>query len=211
MFNSIADLIDDIHEHIGGRIESPLLDSNIDFRNNLMILPFHGEWSSFKIAELFEKSLGYSNLAILDLGLDGKDPNKNDGPVGGLRWLYGRDHQYSKDIYPIWNRYGENLAKAWGVGMGEVETCFCKWHKMMTGKYWVGHDIAEFVELKKIMDPAVYRDIMGENFDERLWKDIGMFPKHLRKTYQKEGKILNSEFAKELPRIDALEILMKTE
>lgn len=187
------------------------LDSNKGFRDGIMAARFHGEWSAFKIAELFEKSLDYTNLAILDLGLDGKDPNKNDGPIGGLRWLYGRDHKYDKSIYPAWNRYGEALAKAWGVGMGEVETCLCKWHKMKTGKYWVGHDIAEFVELQTIMDPVVYRDIMRDNFDERLWKDIETFPKHLRKTYQNQGKILNSEFAKDLPKINALEILISTE
>lgn len=183
----------------------------LDFKDYICTFPLFGDWASFKITELFEKSLDYKNLTILDLNLRNRSPNSNDGPVGGLRWLYGRETKYDADIFPVWDRFGENLAKAWGVDLGEVETCLCKWHKMRTGKYWVGHDIAEFVSLKPILGEQRYRRIMSQNFDERFWKSFDKFPKQLKPVYFKTGRIENSDFATELPKIDVLDILMKTE
>lgn len=210
IFQEGVDFVSAIHDHVSGRVESQFLDSNRDFRDNIESLAFHGSWAAFKIAELFEKSLDFTNLTIHDLGLDDKDPNRNDGPVGGLRWLYGREHEYNKDIYPVWNEFGSNLAKAWGVDMGEVETCLCKWHKMMSGKYWVGHDIAEFIELQHVMDSDIYQGIMGANFDDRMWKNLRRFPKEHRPVYRDSGKIINAEIAKKLPKIDVLQILLDT-
>ena len=98
-------------------ITNDIID-NRKFRTLLEKTPFHGAWASFKIAELFEKSLGYEDLAIPDLGLEGRDPNKNDGPIGGIRWLYGRNNTYYKDYFPEFNRFGFNLAHDWGGGIG---------------------------------------------------------------------------------------------
>lgn len=185
--------------------------NNHSFRKEVMSLPFHGDWASYKIAELFEKSLGCKELEIPDLGLEGKRPNKNDGPVGGLRWLYGRDHEYTEDIFPVWNRFGEALAKAWGVDMGKVETCLCKWHKMMTGKYWVGHDVAEFIELEHTLGKKTYEGLMEKHFDRSLWAGMRSFPSGRKKVYSVDGEILNSHFAKKLPKIDVYKILMEVE
>ncbi len=196
----------------GGGFSPKIRDwDNQEFRSFVMTFPLFGEWASFKIAELFEKSLDYSNLRILDLNLDKKDPNKNDGPVGGLRWLYGRNQRYDRSIFPVWNRFGENLADAWGVDMGEVETCLCKWHKMKTGKYWVGHDIAEFISLKPVLEQKRYYRLMNNNFDRRFWHNISKFPKELKPVYFKTGKILNDDFAKSLPEINVLKVLLDTE
>lgn len=210
IFKTAIDSVSDIHRHVSGELESPLLETNLEFRQNIETLPFHGSWAAWKIAELFEKSLDYSNLTIHDLGLDDKDPNRNDGPVGGLRWLYGRDEVFSKDFYPTWNNFGLNLAKAWGVDMGEVETCLCKWHKMQTGKYWVGHDIAEFIELEHVMGGDTYRKLMSENFDDSMWKKLSRFPKQLKTRYRDTGEVINAEKAKKLPKIDVLEILLES-
>lgn len=184
--------------------------NNTQFRTELKKLSFQGEWASYKIAELFEKSLGYTSLTIPDLGLEGKDPNRNDGPVGGLRWLYGREHKYSTEIYPTWNRFGEELAKGWGVGMGEVETCLCKWHKMCSGKYWIGHDIAEFVELEQVIGEGDYKQMMTELFNPVMWHGIYEFPKHLKSAFAKQGHMENEIFSRKYPEIDVYEILMKT-
>ena len=171
--------------------------------------PFHGVWSSYKISELFEKSLGYSNLSINDLGIDGKDPNSNDGPISGLRWLFGRDEVYDKGWYSIWNDFGLRLSKEWGVDIGEVESSLCKFHKLMTGKYWNGHDITEMCELKQAWGKH-YEPVMKENFDPIFWKDINHFPKQNKKVYKDTGKLLNSGFAKELPKIDVIKVMQET-
>lgn len=183
---------------------------NRGFRDGLMACSFQGEWASFKAAELFEKSLDYKTLTIHDLGLEGKDPNRNDGPVGGLRWLYGRDNRYTENIYPTWNRFGAALAEAWGVDMGEVETCLCKWHKVVTGKYWIGHDIAEFFELAHVMGQKDYNAMMGSIFHPALWEGMTEFPKQYKQTYARSGSLINKEFAQRLPRIDVFSILMRT-
>ena len=183
------------------------LDSQPIFRQAIQSLPNHGGWASFKIAELFEKSLGYESLAVPDLGLDGRDPNSYDGPVGGLRWLFGRDNEYDKDWFPIWNKFGERLAEGWGVEMGKVETCLCKWHKVANGKYFIGHDIQEFIDLKPVVGKKYYKQIMS-HFDERLWKNVEHLEKHLKSTYMKTGELAYSEFAQNLPKIDVLDVIL---
>lgn len=192
--------------------ESLKKEDNKGFRKFVETIPFHGGWSSFKIAEIFEKSFGYENLSISDLGLDGRDPNSNDGPIGGLRHLYGRDNTYDKGYFPVWNRFGENLAKAYGVGMGEIETCLCKFHKTVSGKYFVGHDVQEFIELKPVLGEKVYNRIMLKNFNPVLWADKTHFEKEHKNHYQRTGKLINQDFLfqNKYPEVDVYEILMKT-
>ncbi len=211
VFGEIREFIMSIETHTtNGRFDNPLM-SNKSFRKSIESIYHHGGWASFKIAEIFEKSLGYEQLKIPDVGLDGRDPNSNDGPVSGLRWLYGRDNKYDTSIYPLWNRFGANLAEAWGVDIGEVETCFCKWHKLMTGKYFVGHDIQEFVELEEVMGADRYERLMAENFAPVFWHDTKELQKKKKKIYQDTGKIIFHSFAEELPEIDVLGILLETE
>lgn len=112
----------------------------------------HGVWSAFKIAEVLEKAFGYNNLKIKDLGLEGRDPNSNDGPVAGLRNLFGEDRKWNQYDFDGWNRFGLELAKAYKFDIGEIETCLCKWHKIRNGKYYIGHDIDELYSLKKVID-----------------------------------------------------------
>ena len=210
MLTEVVKFIDSINAaRIGGN-QSPMIDSNEDFRAAIEELPLHGGWASFKIAEIFEKSLGYKQFAIPDLGLKGRDPNSNDGPVSGLRWLYGRDRKYTKDMFVHWNRFGANLAKAWGVDIGEVETCLCKFHKFMTGKYFVGHDIQEFVELEDTIGSEIYAGMMGKHFDPIFWKGKKKLEKPKKKTYKDTGEILYDEFADEFEKINVIEILIKT-
>lgn len=145
------------------------------FRAALQTLPFHGGWASFKIAEIFEKAFGVDQFTIPDLGVVGRDPNSNDGPVGGLRWLYGRENEYDNGWYNVWDDLGSRLAEAWGVDIGKVETCLCKFSKLVGGKYYIGHDVAELVELEHVLDKKVYQSIMIDNFDERLWINSFVF------------------------------------
>lgn len=183
--------------------------SQEDFRTALQTLPFHGGWASFKIAEIFEKSFGYKQFTIPDLGVVGRDPNSNDGPVGGLRHLYGREHNFDESWYGIWDDFGSKLASAWGVDIGMIETCLCKFHKLVSGKYHVGHDIEELVELRHVLDKTVYHDIMSENFDEYFWAGVSGVRKEHKNLYATTGQVINSEFARYYPEVDVLELILQ--
>ncbi|MBV8125202.1 MAG: hypothetical protein JO370_14145, partial [Paucibacter sp.] len=201
----------DIIQFIDTWMIEVLSKDNQHFRNRLQTnLSNHGGWASFKIAELFEKSLGYTQLAIPDLGLEGRDPNSTDGPVAGLRWLYGFDNHYDKDYFEVWNKFGANLAREWGVDIGEVETCLCKFHKLRTGKYYVGHDIDEFYDLSHVLDRKTYEQTMSDIFDERTWKGRTGVRKSDKSAYLKTGRILGSEFSVNLPKINVTDILLST-
>lgn len=199
-------------ENLGRRVN--VLHDNKSFRAYLETLPNVGNWASFKLAELFEKSLGYEALTIPDLGLEGRDPNSNDGPIGGLRWLTGRDYQYDKEFFEHWNEFGFALRDAWGVDIGEVETVFCKWHKFVTGKYFIGHDIQEFVDLREIMGDVTYDFIMFEDcgFDEHFLKDDNGYRARLQKElkghYKNNGEIIHAHYADLLPKTDALDLFL---
>lgn len=204
MFNEIVKFIDLF-------VTEALSKDSLHFRKRIEELPNHGGWAAFKIAEIYEKSLGKAQLIIPDLGLEGRDANSTDGPVSGLRWLFGREFTYDKDIYPIWNKFGSDLADAWGVDIGKVETCLCKFHKFKTGKYYIGHDISEFYELHEILGSYEYTELMRGLFDDDLFtkdgKMIGV-QKKLKNRYLETGEIINSRFAEFIPKIDVTEIIL---
>lgn len=187
--------------------------SNEVFRKSVETIPHHGVWASFKIAEVFEKGLGYKHLALPDLGLEGRDLNSNDGPIGGLRWIFGKEERYDKSWYEHWNNFGQKLAQKWGVDIGEVETCLCKFHKLKTGKYYIGHDIHEFHELIPVMGEKIWKDIMFNVFDERILQDksknIMPLQRSWKSSYGKTGELINSAYASELPEADVLETIME--
>lgn len=195
------------------RGQEGLLDfsNQINFRKSLAnAIPMHGPWATFKVAEVFERALDYEQLSIPDLGLDGKNPNSNDGPIGGLRWLFGREDKYTNKEFERWNYFGKLLSKNWQIGMGEVETALCKWHKVITGNYFVGHDIAEFVELKPFWGDK-YNIVMRENFHPKLWATIEHMPKQHKSLYKNSGKILNQEFAnKHSYKADVVDLMLET-
>lgn len=191
--------------------DSPsFIKDNLTFRTKISSLPNHGDWAAFKIAELFEKSAGYKTLKIKDLGLEGRNPNSNDGPVGGLRWLFGRDIKYTSNVYDYWNAYGESLSKAWGVDMGKVETCFCKFHKLKTGKYYVGHDIDEFWDLIEVIGEEDFWHLIDDSgLDRDILSRKGVL-KQEKKLYKEEQVIINNHYGEQLHTIDAAEIAFET-
>jgi hypothetical protein len=187
-------------------------NTNQCFRQSLREnIPFHGAWATFKVAEVFEKVLLIKTLKVLDLGLDGRDPNSNDGPCGGITWLYGKDNEYDKTIFPHWNRFGENLAKGWGVDIGECETALCKFNKLVSGKYYVGHDIDEHNELKNEWGKNTFLKIMSENFDERFWKGVHGVRKEFKTRYKNCNVIINDDFAGKYRKLDVLQTILNTD
>jgi hypothetical protein len=170
---------------------------------------WHGEWSLFKILEILEKSFDFHNCAVPDLGLEGRDLNSSDGPSGGLRWLYGRDNVYDKSFINIWNDFGYRLAEHYNVDIGVIETCFCKFHKLKTGKYFISHDILEFHDLQKALGQDRYFDIITNNFDWDLLNGFNHkeFLYHKR-MYKEMGTIYLKDYADQLPEADIISLML---
>lgn len=190
-------------------------DAN-EFRKSIEAMPNFGSWSAYKIVELFEKSLGCDFLVIPDLGLEDKNFRRNDGPLGGLRWLFDKNRAEEETFdfgndkekwLGIFNEFGSRLSNAWGVDMGETETCLCKYHKLHTGKYFVGHDVAEFIHLRDYLGKKTFKDLMKKSeLDKGLW-DIKKFPKEKKLYYRDRGIIENEKYASKLPKIDTYKIM----
>lgn len=177
------------------------------FREGIQKLPQHSVWASFKLAEIFEKALGYSQFTIPDLGLDGRDPNSTDGPVGGLRLLFGTEEVYDSSFFTIWNSFGRKLSEAWNVDIGEIETACCKWYKFHSGKYYIGHDIDEFQDLREVLTPTEYRHCV-KDFDPAVFSKTGGVNKVLKSAYKDTSVIHNSYYATKVKDADVVEIML---
>lgn len=189
-----------------------VFDDNITFKNFIAsYISNHGSWATFKIAEILEKSFPeeYASLEVPDLGLDGRDPNSNDGPVGGLRWLFGRDLKYGKDFFEVWNFFGKTLAEEYKVNIGLIETCLCKFHKLVSGKYYIGHDIVEFHELEEVLGSNDYHEIMSKHFDEKFWLGKTSVEKSKKVLYNKNGIILSKGYSERMKSVDIKQIIME--
>jgi len=186
---------------------------NRTYRRAVEALPHNGGWASFKNAEIFEKGFGYDSLSIVDLGISHRNPNSDkDGPIPALRLLYGWNNHYNGEYIKLWDRFGENLARAYDVSIGKIETSLCKYIKPYKGKYYIGHDIDEFHALKEVMGDKAWKEVMSNNFDERFWlkpvthNDI----RKKRKHYTETGEYLNVDFAEQMKSADVVEILLNT-
>lgn len=218
MYEAVVEWIDDWNELVvGADINGADITDANEFRKSIEAMPNFGSWSAYKIVELFEKSLGFQCLEIPDLGLEDKNFRRNDGPLGGLRWLFDKNRgeeetfDFGKDKQKwlqIFNEFGNRVSKAWGVDMGETETCLCKYHKMHTGKYWVGHDIAEFVHMKDYFGNKLYKKLLKNEFKKDLW-NLESFPKKLKTSYRDKGLIENQNYATKLPKINTYKIMKK--
>lgn len=178
------------------RATLPTLDQT-SCRTALSRLPLVGDWAAFKLTELFEKAMGLKNLAPTDMGLFGRDPNSTRGPQGGCRLLYTSDPnlKFPKSILSEWEALGVELAMRWGYDLGAVETCLCKWAKIIKGQYFIGHDIYEFTHLRRLWSLPVYSRLMLKSgFDPRFWAEKLDVPK-LKRMYRTRRILLNDDFA----------------
>lgn len=216
MFESVVNWIDNWEKLIH---ESDLhgadpTDAN-GFRKSIEDMPNFSTWSSYKMCEIFEKTLGHKFLELPDLGLEDKNFKRNDGPLGGLRWLFDKTRgdetpfDFSKNKQNwlnVFNEFGNRLGEAWGIDLGEVETCLCKYHKLHTGKYWVGHDIAEFIHLRDYLGKKIFKKLLKDDFDKDLF-DLAVFPTKLKKVYRDDNEILNNHYAEKYPEINTYKIM----
>lgn len=161
-------------------------------RELIKTVPFFGDWASYKMCEVLDQALGYSNLRIKGLGIEGQDPNKPTGPIFGLRYLYGIDKKFSRAIIPEWERFGAELSRRWGAPIGEVESCLCKVPKILhKGSYLVGHDINEFLGLRRsgvFTDEQFWGLMDGCGFDRRFL-EYHFTAKH-KAAYVSTGRLL---------------------
>lgn len=193
MFNVISNMIKK------SIVDELNFESNFLLRESIQRIPNHGRWAAFKIAEIFEKSFGFETLAINDLGLTPEGINQNSSPSGGLKWLYGKtedtDLDFTPNMIPTFNHLADDLSDAWGYDIGKVETCLCKFHKLVTGKYYVGHDIQEFLEFRHgrfidLMTKSQFDSIMEScSFPEWIWKDRNRMEIENKNFYQKTKKL----------------------
>ena len=194
-------------------IENELFDwsSNSTFRKSLMKnVPFQGVWASFKNAEIFEKAFGFDVVGVTDLGINGKDPKSDDGPLATLNNLFGLEEENRSEFwYPTFEKLGVKLAKKWGMNIGEVETCFCKFNKIRNGKYFIGHDIQEFLELKHVLGGNFYTKMMSTSFDDIFWKDVDHFEKHKKAHFKSTGEFLYENYKEYYPEVDVQKTILE--
>lgn len=176
--------------------------SHASFQAALRVLPFQGDWAAFKLCELHEKALGRANLAPGDMGLAARDVNSSRGPQGGCRALYSLDPatRYGREIAEQWEALGRTLAARYGFDLGEVETCLCKWAKVLKGQYFIGHDIHELGALAPLWPKKTFISLMARaGFDRRLWAEP-IDVRRARGAFAREGILLNSAYAKRTRR-----------
>jgi hypothetical protein len=154
-------------------------------------VPYYGHWVSYKITELFEKVGGFTNLAPADMNIEGSDLNGTSGPVGGLRVLYGEDTVYGQSIVPEWEALGKTLAARWSVDIAEVESLLCKFRKLVAGKYYVGHDVAELKHLEHLWTPSEFKDMIQSAGLDYAVCNQGLV-KNNKSVYATTGVIVNA-------------------
>ncbi len=167
-------------------------------------LPYFGSWASYKLCELFSEVLGYKNVKITTLGIEKENPNKNVGPIFGLRYLYGlisgKNKTYNtlverKKIRKEWETLGQALSKLWKCPIAQVESCLCKVPKILSkGTYVIGHDINEFLDLNDgiILSSKEFWKIMTLcHFDRKFLQS--KFTKKEKRAYVDKKTLLFSE------------------
>lgn len=101
----------------------------------------NGRWATYKLAEVLREVNGFK-LAPPDMGNDG-----STGPIAGLHMLYGPPTPRPRpDLIRLYDAQGLDLKIRLGnegvlANLAQVETVLCDFHNLVTGHYYVGHDI----------------------------------------------------------------------
>lgn len=160
------------------------------FAEFLKTIPYFGNWVSYKITEVFAETLDYQNLKPNDLNITTSELDGTGGPVGGLKVLYGIENTYSKEIIPEWEALGKTIASTYSCSIGEAESLLCKFYKLYDGRYYPGHDVAEFSSLELTLGQEKYKKIVNScGFHSELLKVHDH--KVANRAYLKERKIVN--------------------
>lgn len=176
--------------------------TNLNYRKQIQKkIPYYGETQAFKVGETSFWLSGKKSIELNDLGLEQKNLNAKYAVVGGLRELFGKENTYDKNIIPVWEDFSYLLGEYYGVEKLRIETCLCEFSKLLRGRYYVGHKISYFYQLKPYIGNNNYYSIMENHFDEYLYKDEATCYEKKR-SYIQKGKIENLKFAKKTPSVD---------
>jgi hypothetical protein len=181
-------------------------------RRNIMKIYNQGAMIGYKYIEVLQKSFGFDSMVPPDMNMKNYS-NKIDSTLGafGVKYLYGLDNVYSKDFIPHWENVAQKLAKSYGVDVGAVETCFCKFAKLNKGRYYIGYDIYEHFQLEEVIGESEYKNIMSKHFDDRFWVKPKIY-KELLPAYKQTGEVVwAKEFLGNYPSVNVLEIILNTE
>lgn len=103
-------------------------------------IPYGGNWSSYKWADLLKSVLGYG-ITANDIGVGGG--GETAGPVPGMVRITGRNWQQVATDIGL-QQAVHDAAVERGVpfnGLDQLETACCDFNSMCKGGYYVGHDI----------------------------------------------------------------------
>ncbi len=180
-------------------------------RTNIMKLYNQGAMIGYKYIEVLQKSFGFTALTPPDMNMKNY-PSKIDSTLGafGIKYLYGIEHDYDKEFIKHWEAVGANLAKAYGVDAGAVETCCCKFAKLSKGRYYLGYDIYEHFQLEELVGESEYKRIMSKHFDERWWKTPTIYKEHMDAYKRRKELVFCDDFISDYPEVNVLEIIMES-
>lgn len=140
-------------------------------RSAFQQVPYGGNWSSYKWADLLKSVHGYP-ITAADIGVGGG--GETAGPVPGLVRLTGLpwqrvavDVDLQQDVHLAAVSRGVPFA-----GLDMLETACCDFNSMSKGQYYVGHDIdaqmehlqhcsAELKEARRVSFPPAYLGEVG--------------------------------------------------
>lgn len=113
----------------------------------------NGRWAAYKTAELAQKVCG-APVEVADAG-----HRNSTGPRHGLALLRPVPTGNDEATITALDRITADLARALGEpDLGQVETSLCDFHGLVTGRYYLGHDI----DAMQAQLAAVPSDLTGD-------------------------------------------------
>ncbi len=103
-------------------------------------IPYGGQWSSYKLADLLKHVHGYP-ITANDIGVGGG--GETAGPVPGMVKLTGADWKRCAADVGLQQELHDEAVRC-GVpfnGLDQLETSLCDFNSLLKGGYYVGHDI----------------------------------------------------------------------
>jgi hypothetical protein len=139
--------------------------------NHLDAVPGNGRWAAYKLAEMWQK------VADVPVQAANAGHKYSSGPRKGLADLYPRrvtlDDQSPYALARL-DRLTDDLARQLGESdIALVETSLCDFHSLVSGHYYLGHDIDAMQEAWS--HPRVARHIPPDAWEARH----AAFPHHL--------------------------------
>lgn len=144
-------------------------------RDAMRSLPWGGNWSAYKWADLLSNTHDVPIVAP-DFGVGGG--GETAGPIPGMVILTGSSWKDCATKIDVQRDLYERAKKA-GVpfrGMDQVETSLCDFNSLCKGRYYAGHDV-----------DAQMEHFRSGNVPECFWLARAVIPEEYRGEFKKEG------------------------